>query len=215
MLEEAEDRAAQAAVEGRQMRAGGKVISHLPKPYNDSEQSARKGDWLQTYSGRQFWPLDPRADEVFIEDVAHALSMQCRYAGHCLRFYSVAEHSVLLARHVSPESRLWALLHDASEAYLVDVPRPVKPFLPGYKQAENSVMAAICERFGLPHEMPAEVKAADRAIIGDERSNMAPCVAAWYATGPGIGAHLQYWSPEKAKAQFLHEFRKLTAWRAA
>ena len=210
-----EDRAARAAVEGRQMRAGGKVMSHLPKPYNDNEQSARKGDWLQTYSGRQFWPLDPRAEEVFIEDIAHALSMQCRYAGHCLRFYSVAEHSVLLARHVSPENRLWALLHDASEAYLVDVPRPVKPFLPGYKQAENAVMAAICDRFGLPHAMPAKVKTADRAIIVDERSNMASCVAEWYATGPGIGTQLQYWPPEKAEAQFLHEFRKLTAWRAA
>ncbi|MBV2143095.1 phosphohydrolase [Falsochrobactrum sp. TDYN1] len=170
---------------------------------------------MQTYSGRQFWPLDPRADEVFIEDIAQALSMQCRFARHCLQFYSVAEHSVLLARHVSPKNRLWALLHDASEAYLVDVPLPVKPFLDGYKQAEASVMAAICDRFDLPHEMPAEVKTAYSAIIGDERTNMAPCVAEWHATGPGIGSELQYWSPERAKAEFLMLFDKLTARRAA
>ncbi|MEJ5079819.1 hypothetical protein [Ochrobactrum sp. MYb379] len=213
MLEEAEDKAARAAVEGRQLRTG--VIRWLPKPYNDNmpiaTQPARKGDWLQTFTGRQFWPMDPRADEIFIEDIAHSLSMQCRFAGHCKRFYSVAEHSILLSRQMPEKFKLWALLHDASEAYLVDVPRTVKPFLPGYKQAENAVMAAICERFGLVNEMPTELKAADRAIIGDERSNMAPCVAEWYSTGPGIGARLQYWSPEKAESTFLHEFSKLVA----
>ena len=74
---------------------------------------ARKGNWMQTFTGRQFWPADPRADEIDIRDIAHALSMQCRYAGHCTQFYSVAEHCVLLANAI-PEQKLWALLHDAS-----------------------------------------------------------------------------------------------------
>lgn len=175
----------------------------------------RKGDWMQCFSGGQFWPLDPRAEEIHIADIAHALSMQCRYAGHCLRFYSVAEHSVKLSHVVSPENALWALLHDASEAYLVDVPRPVKPYLTGYKDAEARVMAAVCERFGLPLDMPAEVHAADNAIIGDERANMAPCAAEWYATGPGLGVTLNYWSPEVAERMFLARFNALQNMRVA
>lgn len=178
----------------------------------------RRGDWMQTYSGRQFWPLDPRADEVHIEDIAHALAMQCRYAGHCMRFYSVAEHSVHLARHFSYDAGLamWALLHDASEAYLVDVPRPVKPFLPGYKDAECAVQAAVCDAFGLPHEMPAAVHAADSAIIGDERVNMAACVAEWSGNYGGLGVQLEYWTPEEAETEFLAAFWALDAmWREA
>lgn len=176
--------------------------------------TGRKGDWMQLYSGKQFWPMDPRADEIEIEDIAHSLSMQCRYAGHCIRFYSVAEHSVLLARFFldcgQPETAMWALLHDASEAYLVDVPRPVKPFLPGYKEAEAKVMEAVCERFGLPLEMPREVHDADSAIIGNERENMRPCVAEWYATGePLAGVELFYWTPEKVEAAFLSAYREI------
>lgn len=188
-------------------------------PSNDNlrqvaDATERKGDWMQLYSGKQFWPMDPRADEIEIEDIAHSLSMQCRYAGHCIRFYSVAEHSVLLARYFldkgNPEVALYALLHDASEAFLVDVPRPIKPFLPGYKEAEARVMAAVCDRFGLPHEMPPEVHGADSAIIGNERENMRPCVAEWYAAGePLAGVELFYWTPEKAEAAFLSCFREI------
>src|SRR6266700_4788978 len=102
-----------------------------------------RGDWIQTAMGRKFWPMDPRSGEVFIDDIAHALSMLCRFGGHCIRFYSVAEHSVLLSRVAEPRFKLWALLHDASEAYLADVPRPVKPALVGYKDAEERVQRAI------------------------------------------------------------------------
>ena len=175
---------------------------------------------MQTFSGRQFWPMDPRAEEIHIEDVAHALSMQCRYGGHCKRFYSVAEHSVHLARYVSPANRLWALLHDASEAFLVDVPRPVKPFLTGYKDAETRVMAAVCDRFGLAHEMPAEVHGVDSRVIADERLNMNPSAAKWYGydiamVDGGIyeplGVTLEFWPPEIAKIHFLDMFKRLTA----
>lgn len=112
-----------------------------------SNNSRLRGDWIQTYSGRAFYPLAPYPQDVCIEDIAHALSQLCRFGGHCRRFYSVAEHSVLLSRVVVPEFQLWALLHDASEAYLVDVPRPIKKQLPAYVEAERRVMAAICARF--------------------------------------------------------------------
>lgn len=167
----------------------------------------RRGDWIQTASGRQFWPMAPRADEVHIEDIAHALSMLCRFGGHVREFYSVAEHSVYVARHVTPEHRLWALLHDASEAYLVDVPRPIKPFLGGYLDAERRIMAVVCERFGLPPEMPADVKDVDDAILIDEREQiMARPPVDWKLQGERLGVFINCWSPDEARLRFLSEF---------
>lgn len=175
-----------------------------------ANDNGRKGGWIQTYTGRQFWPMDPCPEEVIIQDIAHSLSMMCRYAGHCERFYSVAEHSVLLARHVSPANKLAALLHDSSEAYLVDVPRPVKPFLAGYREAESLVMEAVCTRFGLPIEFPQEVHDADKAILTDEmRQNMKPAAVAWESEAEPLGVKLQYWSPEEAELEFMTEFKWL------
>lgn len=176
----------------------------------DHQPSYRKGDWMQTYTGRQFWPIDPLAEEIDIADIAHALSMACRYAGHCLRFYSVAEHSVHVARSLPPELRLWGLLHDASEAYLVDVPRPLKPSLPGYYELEQRVMDAIAEKFWLhTNTMPAEVKAADNRILVDERQqNMAPTHHRWAGVDDlrPLGVTLEYWHPPRAEAEFIAAF---------
>lgn len=83
-------------------------------------------DWIQTFSGKKFFPLEPEKNEYDIHDIAHALSLKCRFGGHCQRFYSVAEHCVRVADIVAPESKLWALLHDAAEAYLPDVCQPIK-----------------------------------------------------------------------------------------
>jgi hypothetical protein len=175
-----------------------------------------RGDWVQTAMGHQFWPIDPRADEVFIEDIAHALSMLCRFGGHCLRFYSVAEHSVLLSRAAAPADKLWALLHDASEAYLVDVPRPLKPFLAGYREAEVKIMTAVCERFGLAPDMPPAVKEADGRILFDERTqNMATAPVRWSTDADPIGVVLQYWKPHEARDQFISDFNYLMQERAA
>lgn len=96
----------------------------------------KQTDWIQTYTGRKFYPLEPDAADVNIEDIAHALAMKCRFNGHVKQFYSVAQHSVLMARHIKPTKtkvstfylKMWALLHDAGEAYLADIPRPVKPY---------------------------------------------------------------------------------------
>lgn len=193
-----------------------KKSAKLVPDNDDAPQQERLGDFMQVASGRKFWPMDPRSDEVFIEDIAHSLSLQCRYAGHCLRFYSVAEHSVHLARHLrwqGVDVALWALLHDASEAYLVDVPRPVKPHLPGYKEAESKVMAAVCERFGLVTEMPPQVHDADNRIIGDELVNLAPMD--WHAryTDP-LGVNIRCWYPEQAREEFLATFEALMDCRA-
>lgn len=170
-----------------------------------------RGDWLQTFTGRPFWPLDPRADEIFIEDIAHSLSMQCRYAGHCINFYSVAEHSVNVSLHVPSEFALWGLLHDAAEAYSADIPRPLKRNLPQWKPIEALIMAAVCDRFGLSVDEPAIVKHIDLSMTTDERnSNMAPSVRDWGNLPPAVGAKIQCLNPSDAKALFLARFSEIT-----
>lgn len=174
----------------------------------------RIGDWMQLVSGQQFWPLDPRVEEIDIGDIAHALSMQCRYGGHCLRFYSVAEHCCHVSDACPDEYALWGLLHDASEAYLTDVIRPIKPMLTGYKALEERLMACICERFGLPVEQPAIVSELDRRILGNEcASVMALPPVPWYHTGEPIATltFLPCWSPAMAREQFLTRFYYMTA----
>jgi uncharacterized protein len=182
-----------------------------------NDNSARRGDWMQTFTGRQFWPMDPSPAEVDIRDIAHALSMICRYGGHCERFYSVAEHSVLGALTIADEAlRLPFLLHDAPEAYLVDVPRPVKPYLDGYGEAEQRVWLAIAGCFGLPPELPDGVKHADNAILLDEmQQNMKAPPAPWRIGTEPLGVRLRYWKPEEAEAIFLNTFHLLWGRRAA
>lgn len=177
---------------------------HFPRP-----AAARTGDWMQTASGRQFWPLDPRADEIHIEDIAAALSKLCRYGGHCKRFYSVAEHCVLMA-HTAPDGlHLAALMHDASEAYLSDVIRPIKRHLQQYVEIEAALERVITRRFCLKWPMPAEVKELDERIIADEQAQvMAPPPVPWREREPALGVTIQFWTPEKAEFEFLAAFRR-------
>lgn len=129
-----------------------------------AQPSWHRGNFMQSYTGKKFYSLDPRPEDIDIVDIAHALSMQCRYNGHYRRFYSVAEHCVLLSKLFTAEYALWALLHDETEAYVGDMVRPLKAHLPDYCAAEDRVMIAIAERFGLESAvMPPEVVAADTA----------------------------------------------------
>ncbi len=171
----------------------------------------RIGDWMQTFTGKQFWPLDPRPDEINIEDVASALSKLCRYGGHCLRFYSVAEHCVHVANAAPKELALTALLHDASEAYLSDVIRPIKPFLKDYLEIEARLERAVSDRFGTPSPMPDEVKKLDNAMLWTElQQNMAEPPAEWskWLTDAPIMVVLRYWTPDEAKQHYLDAFRR-------
>lgn len=114
----------------------------------------RKGKFISTYSNIQFWPLEPKNEEVKIVDIAHALSMLCRGNGHLKHFYSVGQHSIYCAleaknRALSTRIQMACLLHDASEAYLSDVTRPVKSLLPEYLKIEEKLQTFIYEKFKL------------------------------------------------------------------
>lgn len=170
-----------------------------------------RGDWMQTSTGRQFFPMDPRPDEIHIEDIAAALSKMCRFSGHSTRFYSVAEHCVLLSQAASPSVAFDALMHDASEAYLSDVIRPIKPFLANYREIEERLERAIAERFSLTWPLPAEVKRLDNAILADERDQaMATPPADWRLPEPPLSVTLQFWSPKEAECKFIDAFLRLS-----
>ena len=126
--------------------------------------------WIQTFTGKKFYPFNPKPEDIDIRDIAHALSNICRFTGHVKRFYSVADHCRNVAKLVPPEMRLQALLHDASEAYLCDIARPIKQHqaMDFYAIVEGVLQRAIYARFEVPLEEPAELKAADARMCGAE-----------------------------------------------
>ena len=168
--------------------------------------------WMQTYGGTPFYPLDPNPDMIDITDIAHALSMTCRYNGHCLRFYSVAEHCVHLSHTVDLENAKWALLHDALEAYIGDMVRPLKYEMPEFRAIEDNLELVIAGKFNLGWPMPEQVKEHDTRIVVDEREqNMALSSLPWSLLEgySPLGVTLQCWSPEQAEAEYLSRYQQL------
>jgi hypothetical protein len=175
----------------------------------------RHGDWMQTFTGRQFWPLDPRADEIHIEDIAHSLSLQCRFAGHVREFYSVAEHSWRVSQICNPGHALPGLLHDAAEAYLVDLPRPIKHFSTlgnEYRKIENYLMTCIATRFNLGAPPPLDIKVSDDFMLRwEQRDLMAPPPAPWRETGGTLpDERIEPMTSRAAEMAFLQRFAELS-----
>lgn len=173
------------------------------------------GDWIGTHLGGKFWPLDPHPDDVHIGDIAHALSQQCRYTGHSFRPYSVAEHSILVSSFCPPEFALEGLLHDAAEAYLADVARPVKHRIKGLVEIEDRIHQAICTKFNLPFPISPQVKDIDNRILADEREVLFPRsnVYDWFS-GWGepkkLGCDIACLPANAAEVAFIMEFYRLT-----
>jgi hypothetical protein len=184
--------------------------------------SERKGDWFQTYTGKAFWPMDPRPEDICIADIAHGLSLQCRYNGHTKDFYSVAQHSVLVSRHCESMTKnridcvaisLWGLLHDAAESYLGDMVRPLKRSMPAYRDAEYGVMVAVCKCFGLGGVEPPEIKTADTVLLATERRDlMGPAPLPWDSIEniEPLPESIVGWPFALAEVLFLCRFEELT-----
>ncbi|MCQ4274544.1 phosphohydrolase [Stutzerimonas degradans] len=130
--------------------------------------------WILTRTGQRFDLLAPRASQISTLDIAHALSQLCRFNGHTSRHYSVAQHSLLVASIVPAEHQLAALLHDATEAYVGDMTRPLKALLPDFSSIEHGIWLAICERFQLDPELPACIHEADMVALATERRDLMP-----------------------------------------
>ena len=189
-------------------RAAVTPIPGAPAPYD--YERLRHGGWFLTSTGKQFFPLDPRAEDICIEDIAHALSNVCRFGGHCRDFYSVAQHSVHVSDLVPPEHAMLGLMHDATEAYIGDMVRPLKLCMPDYQEAEARLWTVIAAKFGLPEIFPGCVKEADNVALMTERRDLVihtPHV--WSVKAEPDEAQIRAWSPRLAKKHFLNRYREL------
>lgn len=167
---------------------------------------------IQTYTGRWFNAAEPRVDSIDIRDIAHALALTNRFAGHTTRPYSVAQHSYLASKMAPAGLEMQALLHDAHEAYVLDMPSPWKVLLPDYRAMEARVAAVVRERFGLPAELDPEVKTVDVRLLLSEAKAFG--MTWWSAHGdikpyPEL-ADLTPWTWAKAEQRFLDRFHALT-----
>lgn len=169
------------------------------------------GNWIATYSGAWIEPLNPDPQRILIEDIAHSLAMQCRFTGHTSKFYSTAQHSVHVSEIVPSEFALWGLLHDASEAYVSDVARPIKhanaEFGEVYRAVEEVLAKAVAIKFNLVWPEPPEVKVADKMMLRAEQRDL-------MANDPNPGNIWEKavlpWGPEKAERKFMERYLELT-----
>lgn len=173
--------------------------------------------FIETYTGRTFCPLSPVAEEINVQDIAHALANQGRFSGHTRFRYSVAEHSVRVAEALcksGPAVQLWGLLHDASEAYLVDLPTPLKvhtSLKDAYARAERRLMRAICRRFGLPLEEPQAVRLYDAVLLATEVRDLMHGDRNYWSKihAEALPGRIRPWGPDVAEYEFLRLFELL------
>lgn len=165
---------------------------------------------ISTKDGQFFDYNNPDRYNFDIEVIAHALSNLCRYGGHSRRFYSVAEHSVLVSKVVPSKLALCGLLHDASEAFVGDMPSPLKAMCGSYRTIENRVQAAIAEQFKLPYPFPHDVHVADKMLYKAERQQIAPVPDnVWHTDIPAADVTIIGLMPTSAKKLFLKRYEEL------
>lgn len=155
---------------------------------------------IRTYTGKVFdlKVMDP--ESICIEDIAHALSLTCRFSGHIDGLYSVAQHSLMANYYASPENKLQALMHDASEAYIGDMPSPFKKMMPDYKMIENNLMKQIAIKYKFDWPLCQEVKDIDRRLLDQE----------WDSLIMKRNDFVRYLEPKEVEYVFLKVFRELT-----
>jgi hypothetical protein len=175
--------------------------------------SDRDGFYTRTYTGRVFWPLSPRPQDVVIEDIGHALALTTRFGGHTRVPYSVAQHSVMMARAVSgdDELRRWCLMHDAAEAYVGDMVKPLKvaPGLSEFSVIEDRILMAIAERFGLLWPLPPELKRIDVEMLNSEARDLLKGSQFWKGRKCLYELPVTPWPWWKARFEFMEEFSRL------
>lgn len=133
--------------------------------------------WIVTRTGKRFDLLDPKVEQVELNDIAHALSNICRFGGHTVKHYSVAQHSVIVASMVpaNRKMRLAALFHDSAEAYVGDMVSPLKHAMPNFSEAEDRVAAVIQQKFGVANwDLIPQIKRADYAALKAEKEDLLP-----------------------------------------
>ena len=131
-------------------------------------------NYILTHTGKHFDLLESNADMIDPRDISHALAHLCRFNGHTREFYSVAQHSCIVAELVPEEHKLAALLHDAPEAYLGDMTRPLKQWIGSYQYFEDCIWQSVCMRFDIFPELPTCIHQADMIALATERRDLMP-----------------------------------------
>lgn len=159
-----------------------------------------KDSYFAVASGKLISVLNPKPEDIDINTIAHSLAKQCRFNGHCSRLYTVAEHSVLGAalayEHYGEDVAKEFLLHDATEAYLGDMIRPLKRLIPAFSEIEQGFWKAISERFNLPYVHSEAVHDIDNIMVTWEKRDLMPNSGHW----PGLPDITPYNLPDISKA---------------
>jgi uncharacterized protein len=167
---------------------------------------------ILTNTGTYFDLLCPEESAINIQQVAAALSKICRFTGHTREFYSVAQHSVYVSLIVPPEDAMAGLLHDAAEAFIGDVAKPLKMLLPDYQEIEKRVEAAVFKALGIELPLPKSVKQADLRMLVSEQRDLMPGHTAtgqlWYNIEP-ISWTICPMFPKHAELRFLDRYAQL------
>jgi uncharacterized protein len=169
------------------------------------------GPAIMLRSGAWFDFCAPASSNFTIEDIAHGLANICRYSGQCTNFYSVAEHSIFVSE-IAKSFEFEALLHDAAEAFIGDITRPLKQMLPEYKKLEASVQRAILDRFDVLGPIPPQVKQADLRVLAAEQRQIMPEGTAGWVRGRKVEPApitVRHLPPKDAKRLFLERFEVL------
>ena len=172
---------------------------------------------IVTASGRVIDPINPDPDDILIEDIAHSLGNSCRFTGHVREFYSVAEHSVRMVELVGGEYARDVLLHDASEAYLSDIARPLKKYSrlgDLYEEVEDRLMEVISYKFDIEWPLCERVKWADEEMLKAEIRDLLPQVdddrlLQWDAESV-YERRIEPWKPYVAIGAFLYNYWRCT-----
>lgn len=177
----------------------------------------KRSSWLQTISGRRVSVLDPQPEEIFLEDIIPTIAKQCRFNGHCSEFYSVAQHCVLGAQFAlfhwdNEEIAREFLLHDATEAYMGDLIRPVKVMLPEFSKIEGGFWKAISAKFKIPEEHTEKCKLLDNIMVTWEKRDLLPNSEEW-PNLPDISKYnllkIESWSWQDAIINYEHMYNQL------
>ncbi len=167
-------------------------------------EDIRIGDYIETWNCVKFYPLDPRPEEIVLEDIAISLSRQCRYLGHIDYHYSIAQHCVLLHDYIEAPHKKQMLMHDGSEAYLCDIPRPIKPLLTNYKEIEYKLQTMIYQKYGIDIVEHPRVSDLDRRIVLDEKKALkSKSDTVWNIPGGPLGIEVVQWSQARAYDEFM------------
>ena len=180
------------------------------------------GPFIQTLSGRRVNPLDASPEDIDPVDIARALSNLCRFGGHSRHFYSVAQHSAIVCdlleeRGATADELMAALLHDAAEAYLGDLPHPIKhrsELGAAFRVAEKRLEAVIAERFELP-DAAARIKPLDRALLATERLVFSEVRWNWPELDgvEPLDLEIDPWEPDRAQDEFTRRYERISAQR--